>query len=197
MRERGDVELWFVRHGESEWNARGLWQGQGDPPLSARGRRQAEALAAAWAEAGMRPALLACSDLRRAHETARILAQRLGRTPLADPGLRERDVGLWSGLSKPEIARRFPEEWRRHRAGDPELRPGGGESWQSLAQRVEAALGRLAARARERGGALAVVSHLGVLRVLSPGASLENAAWRRIQREASREDAYASLEDAL
>jgi glucosyl-3-phosphoglycerate phosphatase len=160
-------QLWFVRHGESLWNAEGRWQGQADPPLTERGRRQAEGAAARLAGLGI--ARIAASDLGRARETAQILGARLGLEPGFDASLRELDVGCWSGHPPAEVARRWPEELARFRAGDLALRAGGGESRLALRERVLAALARLAGDAA---GSVAVVSHLGVLRALRPGAQL-------------------------
>jgi broad specificity phosphatase PhoE len=170
------ADVWFIRHGESTWNAEGRWQGQADPPLSERGRRHAEDAAARLAGAGI--ARIAASDLARARHTAEILAARLGLAVELDAGLRELDVGRWSGLAPAEIERRWPDELARFRAGDLALRPGGGESRLALRERVGLALARLAARAD--GAAVAVVSHLGVLRALQPGAQLAPGAWLRL-----------------
>jgi probable phosphoglycerate mutase len=161
------AEIWFVRHGESLWNAEGRWQGQGDPPLSERGLRQAEAAAEALAGRGI--ALLAASDLARARATAEVIGARLGLPPRLEADLRELDVGCWSGLLHAEIARRWPAELARFRAGDLELAPGGGESRLALGARARRVLAELAALAE---GPLAVVSHLGLLRTLCPGAEL-------------------------
>lgn len=169
--------LWFARHGQSTWNAEGRWQGQADPPLSALGRAQAEALADALAGAGI--ALLAASDLARARETAAIVGARLGLAPVLEPALREHDVGRWSGLTHAEIEARWPEDLARFRAGDLALGPGGGESRLALRARVDAALERLEARAQ---GPLALVSHLGVLRALDPDAHVAPGGLLRVAR---------------
>jgi broad specificity phosphatase PhoE len=137
-------DLWFVRHGESVWNAEGRWQGQADPPLTERGRHQAQRAAERLARLGI--ACIVASDLGRARETAQILGARLGLAPSFDPALRELDVGRWSGHPVAEVARRWPEELAAFRAGD-------------LALAAAAA-------------PVAVVSHLGVLRALRPGAEL-------------------------
>lgn len=167
--------LWFVRHGQSTWNAEGRWQGQGDPPLSALGRAQAERVADELAAAGI--ARLVASDLARARETAEILGARLGLAPLFDPALREHDVGAWSGLTHAEIEGRWPGELARFLAGDLALRPGGGESRLALRARVRSAVARLAASAP---GAVALVSHLGVLHALAPGSHVETGACLRL-----------------
>src|SRR3954464_6700209 len=86
----------LVRHGQSEWNAVGRWQGQADPPLSDLGRAQARAAARSL---GSLDAVYA-SDLQRATETALIIAEQIGIGPvILDPDLRERDAGQWSGLT--------------------------------------------------------------------------------------------------
>jgi broad specificity phosphatase PhoE len=175
------VELWFLRHGESVWNAAGLWQGQADPPLSERGRRQAER--AAERLAALAIGSLVASDLGRARATAEIVGARLGLGVLLEPALRELDVGCWSGLAHGEIARRWPDELARFRAGDLALRAGGGESRLALRERVEDALRRLVSGAAKP---VAVVSHLGVLRALRPQASLGPGELLRLAPLAAR-----------
>ncbi len=165
--------MWIARHAESTWNAEGRWQGQGDPPLSRLGERQAQALAQRLARRGVRS--LVSSDLARAAQTAAIAGQRLGVAPRLEPRLRERDVGAWSGLRPAEIADRFPEELARMRAGDPDLRPGGGESFRELETRVRAAFAEIAAEGDA--GGVAVITHLGVIRVLEPQVQVRHAAF--------------------
>jgi broad specificity phosphatase PhoE len=95
----------LVRHGQSEWNADGRWQGQADPPLTDLGRHQA---LHACRNLGVVDAIVA-SDLQRASETALIISGELGVGPLVlEPGLRERDAGEWSGLTRAEIERDWP-----------------------------------------------------------------------------------------
>lgn len=157
-------ELWLIRHAESAWNAMGLWQGHADPPLSARGVAQAEALAHVLAGAGIEAVI--ASDLRRARDTARVLARALGLEALDDPRLRERDLGSWSGLSTPQIAGRWPDGLARVRARDPAFRPGGGESIHDVRRRAGAFFRELAARAGP--ARWAVVTHGGLIRALRP-----------------------------
>jgi len=155
--------LLLLRHAESVWNAEGRWQGQADPPLSPRGREQARAAAPRLAGRGVE--VVVASDLRRAAETADLLAGALGLEVRLDPRLRELHVGAWSGLPHAEIAARWPRDLARFRAGDPDVRPGGGESRRALRARVAPCLDEWAARhpiAR-----VAVVTHGGVIRVLT------------------------------
>jgi len=163
--------VWIARHAESTWNAQGRWQGQANPPLSPRGERQAEALGEHLARCGVHT--LISSDLARAAQTAHIAGLRLGVAPRLEPRLRERDVGTWGGLARAEIERRFAQELARLRAGDPELRPGGGESARELETRVRAAFAEIAAEANAAG--VAVITHLGVIRVFAPRAQVEPA----------------------
>ena len=103
----------FVRHGQSEWNALGRWQGQADPPLSALGRAQARIAATAITAAATRAASpvvgIVSSTLVRALETATIISDEIGVWPLhLEADLVERDAGEWSGLTRSEIDERFP-----------------------------------------------------------------------------------------
>ena len=158
-------------------NAAGLWQGQADAALSPRGRQQARVLADELQ--GSRIAALVSSDLARARETAEILAEALGLTPWLEPGLREMDVGAWSAQPHGELARRYPDEVARVRAGDWDVRPGGGENRREVRSRAIAALE--CARLRAGEGLLAVVTHMGVLRAVVPGITLANAEARRLE----------------
>jgi probable phosphoglycerate mutase len=166
--------VWLIRHAESEWNALGRWQGQRDPLLSERGRAQAQALATSLASAGI-DAIVA-SDLARARETAAIVGRAIDAPVRLDERLRERDLGHWSGLTSVEIAARWPADLARLRARDLDLQPGGGESLRALHARVAAFV---AALARAPGdGAIAVVTHAGVLRALGIAPAPGNAAAR-------------------
>src|SRR3712207_2534231 len=103
--------LVFVRHGETDWNRVGRWQGHADIPLSTAGREQAAALAARFLREGRRFDHVYASDLGRAFETAQIIAStlKLPVHPLIE--LREMHIGAWSGLTSEEIRTRYPREW--------------------------------------------------------------------------------------
>lgn len=153
--------LLIVRHGESEWNALGRWQGQADPELSERGEEQA--LQAAEALAGIPISRVVSSDLTRARRTAGIIAERLGVTAISfEKGLREVDVGEWSGLTRPEIEERWPKLLAAWSEGRLESTPGG-ETLSALRDRVTGTIQRvLEASLVENGaqsGAILVVSH--------------------------------------
>lgn len=166
----GVTRFLLIRHAESVWNAEGRWQGQGDPPLSARGR-----LAVAELGERLRPLgveVLVASDLRRATETACLLGPLLGLEPRLHPELREWNVGSWSGLAHAEIERRFPADLVRVRDGDPDVRPGGGETRQELRERMMTFLSLLAKA--EGGRRIAVVTHGGAIRSVCPDSRLGN-----------------------
>jgi len=105
------TEILMVRHGQSEWNAQGRWQGQADPPLSPLGVEQAEAGAAYLAQLAQELPFdgIASSTLDRAATTGDTIARHLGfDTPFRTPNLAERDAGEWSGLTRPEIEDQYP-----------------------------------------------------------------------------------------
>jgi broad specificity phosphatase PhoE len=153
------VELVAVRHGESEANAAGRFTGQLDPPLTARGRAQAAALAGlvdAGVDLGMH------SGLRRAAATLRIACAAAGRgdvPSVAEPRWRERALGVLEGT--PIAGAVVP-------APDVDAAPPGGESYRALGLRVHAALADLGARAAaaQRPLRVIVATHSGVLRIL-------------------------------
>ena len=151
--------LYLARHGETEDNARLIFQGQSGKGLNARGRAQAQRLAERMRKA--RVTTLVASDLERAEETARIVGLACDVVHSVDVDLREVDVGSWTGKSHEEIAELYPEEWSAWSAGV-DLRRGGGETYAELAARVERAVLRIAAMgARDP---ILVVSHGGAIK---------------------------------
>jgi probable phosphoglycerate mutase len=171
-----DTRFVLIRHGESMWNAAGRWQGQGDPPLSPRGREQAARLAAQLAAEGID--VIVTSDLSRAQETAAILADTLGLRSVPESRLRELDIGAWTGLCRREIEAGDRAALLHFESGAPTSRAGGGESRQEVAARVRPAVAEIAAR--YAGRCIAVVCHLGVVRALLPGTELDNATCCRV-----------------
>jgi probable phosphoglycerate mutase len=148
--------LLLARHGETEWNREGRWQGWADPPLNETGRSQAYRLAEQLRAVPFDAVY--SSDLKRAHETAEIVAAPHGVPVVADPGLREIDVGSWSGLTRAEIDERFPGSDRPD-----------GETREHHLARVLATVERIArAHAGER---ILIVTHGGTMRALRSHAS--------------------------
>jgi probable phosphoglycerate mutase len=152
------IRLLIVRHGESTWNAQSRWQGQADPPLSPLGERQAQEAAERLVEHASITAVWT-SDLVRARRTAELIASQLGVQRVhAEPRLRERDVGSWSGLTRDEIEDRWPGYLAARRA------PPDFEGDAELLARTTAALA--AAVDGSTSGDVLVVTHGGVVRTI-------------------------------
>lgn len=152
----------LVRHGQTDANLARAFLGRRDPPLNAVGRAEAEALARTLA--GRPVAAVYGSDLRRAWETAEIVAAAVGAPLVAEPGLREMDIGLLDGLAVDEGVQRFPEfftSWRR-RAGA--CRMPGGETLREVRERAWEVLATRAAQ--HDGETAAFVTHAFVVLAL-------------------------------
>jgi broad specificity phosphatase PhoE len=155
------ARLVLARHAQSTWNGLGKIQGQLDPPLSERGREQAERLAERLA--GRRFTAFFCSDLARCRETAAPIAQRLGREPVALSELREIYLGEWEGLTRHDLEARYPELWQRWLLQpDWDIVPGG-EGAAAFESRVDAIVKRLVDDHPD--GDVLVVTHGGVIQV--------------------------------
>jgi broad specificity phosphatase PhoE len=166
--------LLLARHGETDWNSERRWQGHADQPLNERGRDQARELAEELAVRQI-DAIYA-SDLRRARETAEIIAARIGLPVRVEQDLREVDVGEWSGLVHTEIETRYPEGFRRWQQGLHGWDEG--ETYDAMGARVVAALFVIAAR--HPAETVLVVSHGGAIRASQAAAAgLRNDEFRR------------------
>jgi broad specificity phosphatase PhoE len=166
----------LARHGQSDWNATRRWQGHADRPLTERGRAQASALAERLAHIDLDAVY--SSDLRRAADTARVVAEAQGLGLVQLPELREVDVGSWSGLTRDEAEDRFPDGFSRWREGFPGWDDG--EDYDEMAQRVIGAVVQIAL-AHEDGRAL-VVSHGGPIRAIHAAAlGLDVHEYRRLR----------------
>jgi probable phosphoglycerate mutase len=154
------TQVLVARHGETDWNREGRWQGQGGPGLNATGRDQAAALAARLAT--VRLDALYTSDLARAVQTAEIIAAVTGLVPVLEPGLREVDNGDWRGLTRAQVRASNPAGYRRWLNGDSGWH--GGETYQQMHARVVATLQRLLADHRR--GRILLVSHGGAVRAI-------------------------------
>jgi len=130
-------------------------QGQTDTPLSGAGRIQAAALGARLAKAGF--AALYSSDLSRAFDTARAVADAAGCDVVSDARLRERAFGVFEGLTQAEIAARYPAELARFQSRDPDYAVPEGESARVFHARCLGCLAEIAAR--HAGADVVVVTH--------------------------------------
>ena len=144
----------LVRHGETDWNLERRVQGHSDPPLNDTGRDQARTLAA---KLTVEPIdAVYSSDLLRAHETARVVAESRGLEVTLLWDLRERNFGTWEGLTDEEVFARFPQAAEGY-WGDAETKD-------EMAGRVSEALNHIAER--HPGGCVLVISHGGPLRAV-------------------------------
>lgn len=172
--------IYLVRHGETEWNAGGRFQGQLDIPLNEAGRKQAALVSAALANVPF--AAIYTSDLARAAETAAIVAAPHAMPPKPDVRLREAHFGEWEGLTTPEIAERWPDLLETWRADTLNTVPPGGEAIAAVGTRVVAFTWDVLAAHPD--DTIAIVGHGGALRgiiALALGADL--AIFRRLRMD--------------
>ncbi|OLT40973.1 phosphoglycerate mutase [Serinicoccus sp. CNJ-927] len=148
------VIVW--RHGETEHNASGIYQGQLDTELSVRGREQAQRAAEVLAARGA--VRLVTSDLTRAVQTATCLAERTGLRAEPDARLREIHVGRWQGLTHQEVLARDPEAQQALERGEDVVRGQTGERVADVAARARAVFEEVVADLPEHGPAV-LASH--------------------------------------
>ena len=153
------ARLIVVRHGETKANLAGRWQGHGDSPLTEAGIAQAEAVARRLK--GCRFSKLYSSDLGRALQTAQIIADQTGHEIVLDRRLRERHLGIFQGLTKTEMAARYPEAWHLYRTSGHDYVIPGGESARQRFERAVSCLEEIASN--HPGETVVVVTHGGVL----------------------------------
>jgi probable phosphoglycerate mutase len=179
--------LVLLRHGRTAWNAERRFQGQADPPLDEVGRAQAYEVAALIA--ALRPELLVSSDAARALQTAEIVGEVVALPVVKEPRLRERNLGHWEGLTRREVAERYPDEYADWMAGLDVSRRGG-ETRDQVAERAGAAWAELPVV-----GTTVLVTHsatamaltnslLGIAQSVHPLGPLANCHWSELYAEA-------------
>ena len=156
------TRLCVVRHGETAWNAEHRVQGQLDVPLNAVGQAQAQAVAKALDREAFDAVY--SSDLQRARQTAEPSAKALGREVVAQAALRERHYGIFERLTYAEVKVKFPQDFARFLAHDPEFSFQTGEALKDFSARSVAAIRQIAER--HPGGRVLVFTHGGVLDML-------------------------------
>ncbi len=156
------TRLLLLRHGQTELSVQRRYSGRGNPALTELGWRQADAAAQYLAQRGGIAAVVA-SPLQRCYDTAMTAAKALGLDVAVDEDLIETDFGGWEGLTFTEAAQRDPElhrSWLR----DTSTTPPGGESFDSVAERVRRARDRIIAE--QAGSTVLVVSHVTPIKML-------------------------------
>ena len=169
------TKLLLIRHGQSEWNAMGRWQGKANPPLTDLGKEQALLAAKKLPDFS----ILASSDLVRARETAEIFAKAHDKDSndiLIEPQVQERDAGEFSGLTRDEIDKKFPGYLAQNRW------PSGWEPDDVLIKRLREGLGRIIASSTGS-DSIVVVTHGGCIYALE---SLLGEEYRRISNLGGR-----------
>jgi len=156
--------VYIVRHGETIWNQDQKTQGTKDIPLSAMGLTQSYSLAARLEKEPV--SKIFCSDLKRAYETAALVGEKMGISPVSDALLREVCFGDWEGLTLKEIETKFPGEldkWRLDHSFHP---AGNGESISSVAARLHLFLARHFFLVNKSNESILVVCHALTAKVL-------------------------------
>jgi broad specificity phosphatase PhoE len=155
------LTLLLARHGQTDLNVDERWQGRLDLPLNATGLAQARQLALDL-PSGIHA--IVASPMQRARQTAAPVAQALGLQPWLDTDFRERDFGVFEGLTADEAARQYPELAARNVAYRWDDQPPGAESTRAVVDRVSQGLRRL--REQHDGQTVLLVSHGFVVRCL-------------------------------
>jgi probable phosphoglycerate mutase len=153
------MKLIAIRHGETEWNIQSREMGQLDSALTVRGIQQARAIAKRLSR--RRFDALYCSDLGRAIRTAQIISAETGVEAVIDPGLRERNMGIFQGLTRAEMSEQFPLEYLEYRRVRHTFRIPKGESGQDRLARSIRVLTEIAMRHVDE--TVVVVTHGGFL----------------------------------
>jgi len=156
------MKLLLIRHGQTHWNFTRRFQGHSDIFLNENGIQQAVALGERLAS--RRIDAVYASDLQRAHETARLVAQRHACEVRADPRLRELNFGAWEGLTYEEIKAGYPALIADWETGRHETAPPDGETLTQLAARAKPALDEI--RAKHADQTVLLVAHGGTLQAL-------------------------------
>ncbi len=162
------TRLILIRHGKTEWNLERRLEGRSDPPLNGEGIAQAQRMATELKNAGIDA--IYTSPLRRAYQTAQILAWAVDVRLEVEPRLTEVDQGEWQGRLRSEIERATPDLLHRWETAPWSTRPPGGESLKEVQRRVAEALDEILGQKRHV--CVALVSHrypIALIKALSEG----------------------------
>lgn len=154
--------VYVIRHGLTDWNDAGRWQGSLQVPLNDHGREQAQLLANSLRHTPI--SAIYASDLSRAYETAEILGRALNLSPITDARLQEVNLGVFQGNTRAEIIEKFPDEWTAMHADWYDFRPPNGESRRQAQERMFGAWQDIIAR--DNSAEIALVSHGMAIRLL-------------------------------
>lgn len=185
--------LILIRHGETDWNTEGRWQGQADVALNESGWSQAQEMARSLQEAGI--AEIYSSDLLRARQTAQVLADVTGLPLHLDSRLREIHQGEWQGLLFSEIQARYAQAYQERRRDPLSIAPPGGETAAQVRLRVVSAVQDILRQHPDE--TVAVVSHGFALAVLIAHLKCEpfDRVWELIPENGQWVMVEATLQD--
>jgi len=156
------LELWLVRHGQTDFSRENRFCGSIDPPLSEVGQRMAEALGEVH---GKDPwTAIYCSPSTRAQQTVAPLARRANVKPILDEGLREISYGDWEGMKHEEAKAKFPEVYAYWSQDTASRATPGGETAFMVAARAAPVIERI--RREHPQGRVLVVSHKATVRIM-------------------------------
>jgi len=169
------TDFWLVRHGQTDWNRAGRWQGQAPsaPPLNNTGR--AQALAVRDQLRGVEFSAIYSSDLLRSRQTAELIAKCLGVPITLEPRLREMNLGAWEGMLSAEIQAEFSHELMERERDPLNKRAPQGESPKDVADRGVPAMNEIATKYPDQ--SVLIVAHgipLALMACYAQGISVEN-----------------------
>ncbi len=156
------LELWLVRHGQTDFSRENRFCGSIDPPLSEIGQRMAEALGKAHGDSHWDA--IYCSPSTRAQQTIAPLAKRASKKPIIDEGLREISYGDWEGMKHDEVKAKFPDAYAYWAQDTASRGTPGGETAFMVASRAAPVIERI--RREHPQGRVLVVSHKATVRIL-------------------------------
>ena len=159
---KNSTRIYLVRHGETEFNRLGVFRGRFDVDLNDVGLRQARETGDALVGEGIE--IILTSPLKRAAMTARTISDALEVGYEVDEAFNNINLGSWQGVPKKKVMEDYPDEWRRWTTEPEHLVVPGGESVEAVKKRASARLKQIVSA---RDGAIAVVTHRSVIKVLA------------------------------
>ena len=186
------MKLYFIRHGETDWNLLGKIQGSHDIPLNETGLRQAEELSRRLIEQGYRFTKIYTSQQQRAFKTAEILSQYVNMEVTPVKGLEEVNLGDWEGLSWSEVKLKFPEEYNAWYHNRRYARAPRGESYQDLLDRLLPAIHTILQTNSDH---VAIVTHGAV--VMSLQCYLTDTPFQEMKKFAPENTAVVEIDSGM
>lgn len=156
----GNMKLYLIRHGQTDWNLRKKIQGSIDIELNETGLKQAEEMSSKFIEMNYKIDKIYCSKQKRALKTAEILSNHTNTDYYPVEGLEEINLGEWQGLSWAEVENKYPEEFNQWLQNRRYINPPKGESYEELLKRSLNAIHKIIS---ENNDDVAIVTHNAVI----------------------------------